>query len=940
MTRLWRDIYSHIERASLGWVPSLILPVAILISMSCTLDNSILGEYGSGSGGTYDPLQILVGSKTVRVGQSTSLQGLGGKPPYEISVQSGSGQVAGGGAIYNSLGSGLVTLSMSDSRGESTTLELQNYQAGDLNYFWGLEQGKSRVDDHGGYDNIRKMVLDDQDRLVVVGLVSVGENNQGFYVARYNTDKSLDTTFADQGIFVFEFNTSGAAQELAWAIDFQSDNKIIVGGKGHNGTDSDFGLFRLTTEGALDTSFGSSGSVLTDFGNGDDELYDLVVLSNDKIVAVGVGQGVGDRDVAAAQYLADGSLDTTNFGTGGKALIDYSGNDDAHALVVDGSGRIIFGGSLDGNGNGQDFLVGRLTTAGAIDVGFNTVGSNNYDFVGNTDVIKDMFLQSDGKIVVGGEAFMNPGPGHRYGVGRLLVTGAWDVAFGGGGTGVNSDGYGNFDYLRAMIPLGDDSFLGVGTGWGPGGTNMMATKYTALGVIDTTWGASGFFNQDGAGEEEAFAGVLWPDGTFLLGGYSDDNDSYTNDESTIYHLDASGARTTSYGGDGILVEKSFSSAENYFGQMILLSNGKILSAGYTQTNQRDIYLSMLTPEGQLDVGFGLGGVVVQNEADNLEQGWDVVVQSTGKIVVGGGGWGPVGGSNMRVSRFNSDGTWDTTYGAESGRTSYDHGSSEDGNSIVILGDDSVVLGGCTTFGGSGMDFLIAKFDAAGSLDTGFGVSSGATLTAVNPTNPDCIYDLALQADGKIVGVGHSNYSDFALVRYLGTGLLDTVGFGTGGIEVVDVNNNEWANASALQADGKLVVVGTSGGNLATLDLAVLRRDTDGSVDVSFGGGDGVATKDVATNNDEAFGVAVDSLGRIVVVGTSDNGADTDIVVWRLLGDGTDDTSFGTGGVKVIDLGDNEEGGSIAIASDGSYLIGASIDQIRSQKDVIVLKIMD
>jgi uncharacterized delta-60 repeat protein len=135
------------------------------------------------------------------------------------------------------------------------------------------------------------------------------------------------------------------------------------------------------------------------------------------------------------------------------------------------------------------------------------------------------------------------------------------------------------------------------------------------------------------------------------------------------------------------------------------------------------------------------------------------------------------------------------------------------------------------------------------------------------------------------------------------------------------------NAVAVQRDGKLVVAGyaADASNIDT-DFALVRYNADGSLDPSFGTG-GVVTTDLGTRSDDVRAIVIQPDGRIVVAGT----AGEDIAVARYMPDGKLDTGFGTGGLTITDLGSDDVANGVALTSGGEiviagYTLGAKVNR--------------
>ena len=229
-------------------------------------------------------------------------------------------------------------------------------------------------------------------------------------------------------------------------------------------------------------------------------------------------------------------------------------------------------------------------------------------------------------------------------------------------------------------------------------------------------------------------------------------------------------------------------------------------------------------------------------------------------------------------------------------------------------------------------------------------------------NADQATATAVQADGKIILVGavqmntYGNY-DFAVTRLNEDGSLDT-SFGDNGTKVIafdlggtDEDDNlafdlDVATCVAIQSDGKIVVGGyaqrDSSGNF---DFAVARLNTDGSMDSSFSS-DGkalVAFDYGGAGDDRATGIAIQSDGRIVLVGTCQQDASGagDLAIARLLSDGSLDTSFTGDGRKWIDFsgGSDDGGAAVAIQDDGSIVVVGYTTNSNGDNDFAIARVI-
>jgi len=263
------------------------------------------------------------------------------------------------------------------------------------------------------------------------------------------------------------------------------------------------------------------------------------------------------------------------------------------------------------------------------------------------------------------------------------------------------------------------------------------------------------------------------------------------------------------------------------------------------------------------------------------------------------------------------------------------GSFASAGAVVIQTDGKLVAAG---YGGPG-DFALARYDATGALDPGFG-SDGKVTTAIGASGSGASA-LVSQKDGKLVAAGFSDYtvvaegndlplSRFAIDRYNANGSLDP-SFGRGGKVTTAIGVRSSATALAMQKDGKFVAAGFSEDNGSDRigdrrpAFALARYNANGSLDPSFGSGGKVTTRiglDAVCDT-----VVIRADGKIVTAGWGNfNVAGWEsqgVVLARYNANGTLDPSFGRGGevTTAIGDGDDDQGGyfTLAIQKDGKLI---------------------
>jgi uncharacterized delta-60 repeat protein len=221
--------------------------------------------------------------------------------------------------------------------------------------------------------------------------------------------------------------------------------------------------------------------------------------------------------------------------------------------------------------------------------------------------------------------------------------------------------------------------------------------------------------------------------------------------------------------------------------------------------------------------------------------------------------------------------------------------------------------GTIVAGFSGSDFALARYKD-GILDSSFG-SGGKVVTDLG--GRDELFAVLIQADGKIVATGISAVAtgsfDFAIARYNENGTLDP-SFGTGGIVLTDLGGGSFddAQGAALQRNGKIVLSGLSDAT-GSRDFALARYNSNGSLDSSFGSGGFVLTDLGNSSTDTGVGMAIQSNGKLVVSGFSDANGSDDFALARYNENGTLDPSFGSGGKVLTDFGSSSFDNAYAVS---------------------------
>jgi uncharacterized delta-60 repeat protein len=375
-----------------------------------------------------------------------------------------------------------------------------------------------------------------------------------------------------------------------------------------------------------------------------------------------------------------------------------------------------------------------------------------------------------------------------------------------------------------------------------------------------------------------------------------------------------GTLDTSFGTQGVVTTDINPSQDDIAFATVLQPDGKIIAVGTSFTTPASIVVTRYAANGALDLTFGSNGTTVTSLPSADASAFAATLQADGKLLVAGRSCPVSGVSSFLLLRYHTNsitvtgtpGTLDTGFGTGGiVTTGIPSGVSNSANAIALNGTN-ILLAGHSKIGGRFV-IALAQYTSSGALDSTFG-SGGIVTTPVGSLDADAAA-LAVQGDGKIVAAGlagnaFTNVWDVALLRYNANGSLDTdptTGFGGGtGIVTTDIgSSSNYANAVALQADGKIVVAGNAFANsfANTSDIAVLRYNTDGTLDTAgFGSPNGYVTTNIGAF-DNGFAVAVQPAdGKIVVAGNADSGMGDRLALLRYSSNGSLDNGFGTGGI--------------------------------------------
>jgi uncharacterized delta-60 repeat protein len=621
-----------------------------------------------------------------------------------------------------------------------------------------------------------------------------------------------------------------------------------------------------------------------------------------------IGGGFTSYNGTASNYLArlniDGSLDASfNIGTGT--------NSDVLTTAIQSDGKIIIGGGFNSyNGTARNYIA-RLNTDGSLDATFN-VGT------GTDNSVTTTAIQSDGKIIIGGDFTTYNGTARNY-IARLNTDGSLDATFNVGTgtdnpvstTAIQSDGkiiiVGGFNsyngtasnhIARLNIDGSLDASFNVGTGAnsyvkttaiqsdgkiiiGGGFNSYNGTARNYIARLNTDGSLDVTFNVGTGTDNSVRTTAIQSDGKIIIGGYFTTYNGTSRNY--IARLNTDGSLDATFNVAG---------TDNYVITTAIQSDGKIIIGGYftTYNGTSSNFITRLNIDGSLDAiynaGTGANGGVSTT-----------AIQSDGKIIIGGNFTAYNDTARNYIARLNADGSLDASFNLGTG-------ANGGVSTTAIQSDGKIIIGGnFTGYNGTARNH-IARLNTDGSLDASFNIGTGANGFG----NSTAIYSTAIQSDGKIIIGGNFTTFNGTASNYLARlnidGSLDAtfnVGTGAGGFSPT-------VNIIAIQSDGKIIIVGYFSSYNGTARNCIARLNTDGSLDASF---------NIGTGPDNwVRTIAIQSDGKIIIGGdfTTFNGAASNYLA-RLNADGSLDTTF-----NLVGTGVGSEVVKIAIQSNGRIIV--------------------
>lgn len=629
-------------------------------------------------------------------------------------------------------------------------------------------------------------------------------------IARINSDGSLDGSF-DQG--------DSGANGTIHSIILQPNGKVIIGGN--------FTLYNNTPRNRI-TRLNQNGSIDTTFNplNGPGGFLQTIIclaLQPDGKLLIG-GDFISYNGITRnriARLNIDGSLDTTfNPGMGADGRVE------SISLQPDGK-MIIGGGFVNFNGTSRG-RIARLNADGSLDISFNPgTGANN--------AVYSTILQSDGKVIIGGFFTSFNGLTTFNKIARLNTDGSRDFTF-------NPVSFVS-DRIRSISLQPDGKILVCGN-FGSGFSPTRVARLNTNGNFDPS------FNTGSGADDIVRALSLLPDGKIIIAG---DFNRYNGIDKQLARLTSEGSLDENF--------NPFTGANLSINDIAIQTDGNAIIIGDFDNYNGKLRkrITRLNEFGDLDSTFNSGSGA--NSSVRF-----TILQSDGKIIIGGDFDSYNGTLIKRIARLNANGSLDVTFNPGSGASSIVR-------TAAIQSDGKIVIaGGFSSYNNISRN-RIARINADGSLDSTFNPGLG---TGSNSS----IHSVSLQPDGKIIIGG--NFMSFngtarnRIARLNPDGSLDMT-FNPG------IGANDIVNKTLVKPDGKIIIGGDFSVYNGITRYGIACLNGDGSLDVTF------SPSTVA--NFKATAIKLQNDGKVLVGGYFWLNGDVRDTFFRLNNYGKLDTSF-------------------------------------------------
>lgn len=796
--------------------------------------------------------------------------------------------------------------------------------AGDLDTSFGTNGLVNTNIGEGTQTTITAQALQNDGKIIITGNSSYNQESKTIfmsYIKRLNNDGTDDISFANSGTLITDNTTNFNF------IKVQNDGKIVVAGG--------LKVFRFNADGSSDLSFHMDGYITAN-----SSITGLDLQPDGKIILYNInGTGFGNLAIFLTRYTTSGDIDIS-FGSSG------SGNSN----IIKAGGKFLSTGPMCIQPDGK-FLVSFSdinSGYGLYRMDANGIAIESIEYFNDQTLsIKSITLQPDGKIIAGDSKCF-----YRYN-----SNGSRDITFGVGGRiyNINQD-IPNSVYTSAIKLQTSGKILIINGVYSSNDNfyNSIISRLNSDGSFDNTFNGASYFTIPTAGNNTPIYNNLNVYNNQIIVAT---NTNSLNKFGLISKINLNSVSLdTNFGNAGqkiIKIPPDLGTEDKAY-KSLIQPDGKIIVVGtaFGLNDPRYITIVRYNSDGSIDTSFAKQGKYYNTTYAGGEDGYDICLQSDGKIILLTNGSNALYYYVTHLIRFNTDGTLDTTFGTNGAAQVVIPGDAKNNfrlslHHIQSLPNHKMVLAGSFQNSSGDYNHIVVKLNANGSIDTSFNSPYGYETSRLFPQGifDEGIFDMQIQNDGKIITCGYYLEWDAndhfiggyhgLLIRHNPDGSIDDT-FGTNGFYATD--DFAIIKSMDIQNDGKIIINASrfSTVNVTTVieDFLISRINSDGTLDTTFGFA-GTAKASIE-NSCKANFVKVLQNQKILLGGYS-IGTHSNFAATKFNTDGSIDIDFGNQGKVITDF-NAESVANCVITNDNKLILAGYLnDLIVGNSDFAIAK---
>ncbi len=376
-----------------------------------------------------------------------------------------------------------------------------------------------------------------------------------------------------------------------------------------------------------------------------------------------------------------------------------------------------------------------------------------------------------------------------------------------------------------------------------------------------------------------------------------------------------------FGNNGRLISSANNTSSDMIRAIAIQSDNKIVATDdfVTNTGERKMLIIRYNMDGTIDQTFSGNGKIIPSISGNFSS--DVKIQTDGKILVAGSSLQTPTSYDIILLRYNVDGSIDDSFG-KNGKVLIDLEAIEDESPKIAMQTDGKIVIAWQSGANDNAKFALARLNPNGTSDTTFGGDGGKTGVVIGSQTHGITAIGIVNGNGKIIVVGaalgKSGTTDFITIKFNKFGKLLDYTFADFG------NTNDVATCLAIQPDRKILVGGSINGTPPFGQdynkIGLVRYNISGDIDSSFGQNGRVITViDSTFVNDGCSALLLQRDGKFIVGGSSS----LKFALVRYRNNGTIDKSFGKRGITLTQVG-NQDASIVCLAWQGNNIIAGGI----------------